>query len=316
VPDYQRVAAAFGLGPLLEVTPLAGGRAGVVRLTAAAGEFVTKPAGSLSRAELYERAARVLNQAGVRQARPRRTTAGSLIGETGHSVQEFLPGRICLHPTPAQTAAVMRQAGAYHAVLAGLPVPAALAAENTVFTRVASPGYLIETLPGLLRRPGPADDAGLPADTDHLVARALGLVGTFRPQMRQLPRQLVHGDIGPDNVLMDGDQVVAVIDFTPFAEPVLFAVATALYWYHVHGQATLDRRALRASFAAAGPQRGWTRAEVTLWPVMLLREALRRLATPLALAGESGTPVPASAVARYEAVRSILRSWSSLQPPP
>lgn len=225
-------------------------------------------------------------------------------------MQEFLPGRIRLRPTPAQTAAVMRHAGAYHAALAHVQVPAALAAENTLFTRVVCPAYLIETLPGLLGRPG------LPDDADHVVARALGLAETFVPQMSQLPAQLVHGDIGPDNVLMDGDQVVAVIDFTPFAEPVLFAIATAVYWYHVHGQPMLDCTAVRASFAAAGPKRGWTRAEIALWPVMLLREALRRLATPLALADESGTPVPAAATARYEAVHSILRSWPSLQRAP
>jgi hypothetical protein len=113
---------------------------------------------------------------------------------------------------------------------------------------------------------------------------------------------------------MDGDQVVAVIDFTPFAEPVLFAIATAAYWYHVHGQPTLDGAAVRASFAAAGSRRGWTRAEIALGPVMLLREALRRLATPLALADAAGSPVPAAVTARYEAVRSVLGSWPSLQP--
>jgi Ser/Thr protein kinase RdoA (MazF antagonist) len=136
----------------------------------------------------------------------------------------------------------------------------------------------------------------------------------FLPQMRQLPVQVVHGDIGPDNVLMDGDEVVAVIDFTPFAEPVLFAIATALYWYHVHGQAALDCRAVRASFAAAGQQRVWSGTEAASWPVMLLREALRRLATPLALAGEPGSPVPAAFTTRYQAVRSILRSWPYLEP--
>jgi Ser/Thr protein kinase RdoA (MazF antagonist) len=321
VPDYQRIAAEFGLGPLLEVTPLAGGRADVVRLAAAAGEFVAKPAERASRAAIYERAARVLNRAGVRQARPRRTTAGSLIGGSGHTVQEFLPGRICLHPTQAQATAAMRQAGVYHAELASVPVPAALAAEDTVFTRVVSPGYLIERLPDLVRR------AGLPGDAEDVVERALGLVGAALPRMRQLPVQLVHGDIGPDNVLMDGDQVVAVIDFTPFAEPVLFAVATAVYWYHVHGQPTPDWRAVLASFAAAAPPRGWTSAETALWPVMLLREALRRLATPLALAGDPGTlpswpesrptalswpesrptAVPAAVIERYQAVRSVLR---------
>jgi Ser/Thr protein kinase RdoA (MazF antagonist) len=51
--------------------------------------------------------------------------------------------------------------------------------------------------------------------------------------MNRLSRRLVHGDIGPDNVLMDGDRVVAIIVFTAHHEPFLFALSSALYWYHI-----------------------------------------------------------------------------------
>ena len=130
--------------------------------------------------------------------------------------------------------------------------------------------------------------------------------------MRQLPRQLVHGDIGPDNVLMHGDEVVAIVDFTPFCQPVLFAVATAVYWYHVHGRRQLDPGAIRASLAAAG-HRPWTAAEREAWPAMLAREALRRLATPLAVAAEPGAGPPARTGERYRAVLSIMDCWRQLQ---
>ena len=126
-----------------------------------------------------------------------------------------------------------------------------------------------------------------------------------------LPRQLVHGDIGPDNVLMDGDEVIAIIDFTPLCEPVLFAVATAVYWYHVHGRRQLDPGGIRASLDAAAP-RPWTATEREIWPAMLAREALRRLATPLAVAAEAGTGPPAWPAARYQAVVTLLDSWPQL----
>jgi Ser/Thr protein kinase RdoA (MazF antagonist) len=87
---------------------------------------------------------------------------------------------------------------------------------------VASAEYLVTALPGLLRSHGPPGSAG----QHDMVSAALGQVELALPQMRQLPRQLVHGDIAPDNVLMHGSDVVAIIDFTPFFQPVLFAVAT------------------------------------------------------------------------------------------
>jgi Ser/Thr protein kinase RdoA (MazF antagonist) len=304
VPDYQRVAAEFGLGPVLEASPLAGGRAGVVRLATARGQFVLKPTRSAAEARLCEQAALFLNAAGVRQAQFLRTSTGALISGSGHSAQEFLPGRICPHPTPAQTAAVMRHAGRYHAALAQVPIALE---EETIFTQVTRPGFLVQALPGLVHR------AGLPPGSREVTGRALSLLETSIPRMRTLAPQLVHGDIGPDNVLMDGDQVVAVIDFTPHALPVIFAIATAVYWYQVHGQPALDPAAIQASLDAAA-YRPWTPAELITWPAMLLREALRRLATSLAVAEQAGTPVPAAAGVRYAAAGSILDSWADLQP--
>ena len=301
--DCAGVAAEFDLGQPLDATPLAGGHANVTRLTTARGTFVVKPAYRTAEAEdLCEQAALTLSAAGIRQARRLRTTAGSLIGESGHTVQEFLPGQICLRPTPAQTTATMRHAGAYHAVLEQVPVPAWLFTAATVWDRVASAEYLVEQLPGLLHSHG----------APGRVMAALGQVELALPLLRQLPRQLVHGDIGPDNVLMHGDEVVAIVDFTPLCQPVLFAVATAVYWYHVHGRRELDPGAIRASLAAAG-HRPWTTAEREVWPAMLAREALRRLATPLAVAAESGAGPPARTGERYRAVLSIMDSWRQLQ---
>jgi Ser/Thr protein kinase RdoA (MazF antagonist) len=311
--DCAGVAAEFGLGQPLGVASLTGGRAGVTRLTTARGTFVVKPAyGTAGAEDLYEQAARTLIAAGVRQARPLRTMDGSLVSQPGHTVQEFLPGDTCLRPTPAQTSATMRHAGAYHAALEQVPVPAWLLTAATVWDRVASAEYLVEELPGLLRSHGPPGSAaGSPGSAGHgMVMAALGQVELGRPLMRQLPRQLVHGDVGPDNVLMQGDEVVAIVDFTPACQPVLFAVATAVYWYHVHGHRQLDPGAIRASLAGHRP---WTAAEREVWPAMLAREALRRLATPLAVAAEAGAGPPARTGERYRAVLSVMDSWSQLQ---
>jgi homoserine kinase type II len=266
----------------------------VVAITTERGVFLGRPAGPADPA-LYEQVAHALSHAGIRQAMPLRTTAGSPVSESGLVVHEFLPGTAYPSPSPAQTLATMRHIGAYHAALRTVPFsPGA----ETLWTRVTAPGYLLAELPGL--RLGDAVEAAL----DRLAAAL--------PMISALPRQLVHGDIGPDNVLMDGDDVVAIIDFTPHHQPVLFAVASAIYWYHVHGHDEPDPAAIGASLDAAGP---WTSAERAAWPAMLAVEALRRLATPFALAAESGSPLAGgqtTVTRRLDAVAAIARSWPLL----
>ena len=95
--------------------------------------------------------------------------------------------------------------------------------------------------------------------------------------MSRLPKQLVDGDIGPDNVLMNRDHVVSIIDFTLYDEPFLFALSSAVYWFHIYGRDDLDHIPIRDSVAAAGTHRPWSELETAAWPAMLVREARHSL---------------------------------------
>jgi hypothetical protein len=303
MPNHQLIATEFALGRVLAVTPLAGGP-DVVKLSTTGGTWVVKPCLNRTTAELYPRVASALNAAGLRQALPPWTAAGSPVSASGYPVQEFLPGRICLQPTAAQIAATMRYIAEYHRVLEEVPPPAELRVVDSIWNRVASVEYLLERLPGLLRAPGTWP--GLPTDCRQTVEAALGLVRDRRPLLNRLPRQVVHGDIGPDNVLMDGGRVVSIVDFTPYDEPFLFALSSAVYWYHIYGRDVVDLDSVRGSLAVTGTRRPLTEVEAAAWPAMFVREALRRLTTSLAVADQAGTgPDTAAVVARYRALRSV-----------
>ena len=288
---------------------------------------MVKPAFRPEEIGLHEQAALALNAAGIRQASLIRSPSGSLLAKSGHLVMEYLPGQVCpvlagpvlagpvlagpvlagTGPSGAQTLATMRHLAEYHLALRSVRVPAHLKSAGYLWARVARPGYLVRELPGLVA----GSDAGWANDTQGVIAAALGLVEAALPQLASLPHQVVHGDVGPDNVLMNGDQVVAIIDFTPFFQPVLFAFCSAIYWYHVIGRDELDAGAVRASLAALAERWPWTEADHAAWPAMLVSETLRRLATPLAVARErppGAAPMsPAAIRRRYQAVRTVIR---------
>jgi Ser/Thr protein kinase RdoA (MazF antagonist) len=250
---------------------------------------------------LQARAAEYLNDRGIRQARVIATSSGAMVSAEGNVLLEFLPGAIAARPTRRQTLAAMRHVGAYHRELADLPGTFTSDAES-LWQRVSDPDYLVGELPGLLARCEVGRRDKLAA------AQALDVLDRARTRLAELPRQVVHGDVGPDNVLMDGNEVVSFVDFTPYHESALFAACTALYWYHMYGRASADVGQLRASVGAIGQERAWTAQELALVPVGLLREALRRLATPLALAAQDGRPTGPSLAPRHAALASILRA--------
>jgi Ser/Thr protein kinase RdoA (MazF antagonist) len=300
---FARLAATVlseyeGPGPVLEVSPL-GGSGTALAIRTARGMFVLKPAWRRADVELQALAAGLLAESGIGQALVLPCASGALVTSTGHYLQELLPGAAVLQPDAGQVDAVMRHIGAFHRVLAGLP-GCYSAGAGSLWTRVADTAWLVRELPGLLSRVGLADP-------DLLTA--LSALGAAGAELGSLPRQVVHGDLGPDNVLMDGPVVVAVVDFTPHYESSLFGAATALYWYHVYGRAEVDADRLGRSVDLLGEARPWSPSERRLWPVALLREALRRLATPLAL----DTPQAPSVSPRLAAVRAAADIMTVVQ---
>jgi homoserine kinase type II len=301
-PDshVQTVLAEYELGELLDAQPLSAGSPAARKVTTTRGVFLLKPGYRAADVELQAEVARLLTARGFRQPRVVPTAAGGVLSNAGFVLLEWLPGAAPADPTSAQVAAAMRHVAGYHVALGQLPVSYRPDPES-VWTRVADPGFLVDSLPGLVARYELANQ-----DTDE----AIGYLDRSRAGLAALPRQLVHGDIGPDNFLMDGDVVVSLVDFTPHWDSVLFAASTALYWFHVYSAAEVSERRLAASLAAMAERRPWHDAELALFRAGLVREALRRLATPLELSRQASTDPGPSVGPRLAAVRKVVRLLS------
>jgi Ser/Thr protein kinase RdoA (MazF antagonist) len=293
--EAARLALAwYDIGAVLSLDRLPAGRPAVRKVTTSTGTYLLKPSGRCAEIALLAELA-ALRGEGVRQPEVIRTASGQLVSPAGYFLQEFLAGELELEPSAAQVRAVMQAVGSLHVAL-GVLTAGYEPDRDSVFVQVTNPGFLIAELPGLLRHYGLSTGPG---------GTAIACLAEHQAALGALPRQLVHGDIGPDNVLLEGEQVVAIIDFTPHVLPVLFAASTALYWYHVYGQPTVSPAGLAASRAAMAQARPWPAAEEELWAAGLMWEALRRLATTLELARRAGTDPGPAAGARMAAVEVI-----------
>jgi Ser/Thr protein kinase RdoA (MazF antagonist) len=293
--DAARSALAwYDIGAVLSLDRLPAGQPALRKVTTSTGTYLLKLAWRRADIALLAELP-ALRPDGVRQPEIIRTRSGQLVTPGDYFLQEFLAGEVELEPSGAQVRAVMRAVGSLHVALGRLTVGYE-PDRDSVFVQVTDPGFLIAELPGLLRHYGLATG---PTGT------AIACLAEHQAALGSLPRQLVHGDIGPDNVLLDGEQVVAIIDFTPHVLPVLFAASTALYWYHVHGQPTAPAAGLAASRAAMAQSRPWPAAEEEMWAAGLVWEALRRLATTLELARRANTDPGPAAGARMAAVEAI-----------
>ncbi|MGW7412333.1 hypothetical protein [Streptomyces sp. NPDC054863] len=242
------VLAAFGVkGPAV---PLVGGQGRSVRV----GGFVFKPAeGPDNEAEwaasLFEELA---SCSGFRVPLPLRAADGRSVVD-GWTADEFLTGQ----PGPqGHWSGVLSAGRAFHAALRGVPRPDFLDQQVhpwAVADRVAWGEQAVDVI----------DDLAVPFST---------LLELRRP-VRQDEAQLIHGDL-TGNVLFAADQVPAVIDFSPYWRPPLFAeavvVADGLLWFD-----------LPSDLLTAGSGH-------PDWPQMLVRALIFRLVAHSESAGPPG----------------------------
>ena len=288
--------ADYDLGEVLGLEPLPSGSPAARKVRTTRGSFVLKPVYRAADIELQSIAGPLLTSRGIRQPAIIATAAGQLVSKSGYFLQEFLAGSAPSRPSAGQTAAAMRHVAAFHLALGELGL-SYQADRGSAWVQVTDREFLVAELPGLLASSGLADESA---------SRAVRYLDRCGADLASLPGQLVHGDIGPDNVLMDGAAVVAIIDFTPHLLPVLLAASTALYWYHVYGRSRVDAGQLAASAAAMDSVRPWNQAERALLPAGLAWEGLRRLATPLELARRQDQPPGPSARLRLAALRALV----------
>jgi uncharacterized protein (TIGR02569 family) len=160
--------------------------------------------------------------------------------------------------------------------LEGRPARAADAPQVVAAVEAFHRALLGEPLPGFragIAEPNPWDRADawawgeLPEPVDPRLTEPLRRLAALRRPLPALPRQLIHGDLNPDNLLIgpEGSGLApGIIDLTPYWRPAGFGAAVAAYWL--------------------GPYRGDAAvlehfSHIPHFPQLLVRAALRMLLT-------------------------------------
>jgi uncharacterized protein (TIGR02569 family) len=204
-PPPPAILAAFGVAGARPVA-LGGGQG----TSWVAGDVVLKPA-ELDQDELTWQA-QVLGRIpwlGFRLARPWLAASGSLCVD-GWCATEYVSGQ----HEPRRWAEIIAVGERFHAALRGIPRPSFLDRRSSrwaISDRVAW--------------------GELPASDLPHVRHLRQLTSALRPVTA--PSQLIHGDL-TGNVLFDGQQPPAIIDFSPYWRPTAYAsaivIADALVW--------------------------------------------------------------------------------------
>ena len=219
------VAKEFGLGRLQSCEPLGPKGDQTMLLITDEAAYVIKSTDRREWLSLYSTVEQQLNAAGIRQARLHTRPDGSLLSTSGFAVYEHLPGESVGDPNSAQLLSAIRHLARYNQALARIPVPEWAFVLDDPWKRAADPDYLIDKLPSQL------EALQLSPPTLSTAVDCLNFLAGQRHVFDRSERRLIHGDLGPGNLLFDADEVVSVIDFTPQRGSELYSLCQLFYWH-------------------------------------------------------------------------------------
>ena len=272
----RTVAEEFDIGRLILCEPIGAASRRVGSLTTSRGNYVLKPAKSPEAFQFYADVETLLNSKGVRQARVFSKPDGTLISRHGFALYEMMEGSNSISLNAAQIESTMAYMANYNAALAGIPVPSHLTSSDDPWNRAVSPIFLVEDLLGRI------DTLGMSSSTRRTAERCVHFLSSEIQTFHDLSSQLVHSDIGPGNILYNGDDIVSVIDFSPHAAPELYSLCGFFYWQFLwFNEFDLDIDAVRFSLDLYAANRPAFSANAKALRFLMVMAAAFRLFGPI-----------------------------------
>ena len=279
-PELETFLAPYGLGRLLDFQGIAAGSENTnYFISLEKGEYVLTlvERGPIDEMPFFIELLDVLHDADLPVPYALRT-------QDGHALRELKGKPALLQPRLAGKH--IREANAQHCAQVGeLLGHLHLATRDKVLERKTDRGldWMLEEGNKLM--------ADLPAQSAHVLQKALTEIAERKARILGLPRANLHGDLFRDNAMFEGTHLTGLIDFyNACSGPMLYDVAIALNDWCADDQGSLDAPRSRALLGAYAALRPFTASEAELWPTLLrvasVRFWLSRLIAAQTFAGQ------------------------------
>ncbi|WP_282940225.1 phosphotransferase [Paenibacillus sp. RC67] len=240
----------YAIDALVEVYPM--GRNDCYLVITESQQFVCKKVGRFDFVQIYNKVQRVLDADCLRQAKLIPTVNGDLLSSNAWCLLEYIPGDAPEHYDDEQFTSTVIYIHEYNRCLTKVPFqPEEIQTLNS-WDRVKSVQWMSRHLESII------EQCQFDSAAQALIRNAGKLLSEYLDFFHLTPKQLIHADLGPGNVIFYENQIVSIIDFTPEYENELYSLSQFLYWtclYHVRQSSSVKRiNEALALYAASSEQ--------------------------------------------------------------
>ena len=196
-----------------------------------------------------------------------------LLSKSHMTVYTFIEGVSFKRIPDSSLPPVIEYIKSYLKQLAILPPGAIFLEKSSPWDRAKSLSYLTQELPYMVA------EKGFPNEIKETVQWASKRLLAYVPSLSDLRKQLIHSDLGPDNILFNETSVQAIVDFTPDINSPWFAYCQFIYWNELWFTREISTERLNLNYKTFKTEEHSVSEE--LFYAFLLYTALYRLAGAL-----------------------------------
>lgn len=211
---------------------------------------------------------------GILQSRVVKTNNNSIMASEGTVLYEYIDGDIKSSLNEKQTENAIKYIKKYNKALSLIPFKNEDLTIRNHWDKAKSLDFLIDELPDYLLK------LELEMQDKRNICDALEILSENRAKIEQLNRQMIHSDLGPDNFIFKGDEIISIIDFTPEFNNEAYSLCQFIYWNYLWSTTNIDKSRIN-NYLMLYNEDSDVNIDNDIFYILLLNAALYRIVGPL-----------------------------------
>lgn len=271
---HKIISENYSFKSIIEIKKTKNGSGNTYFVKTKREKYVAKINERIDFVNIYDKVQSILNQMNLLQSRIIKTNEGMLMTSEEIVLYEFIDGSNYKTLSKNQFENAIRYIRKYNEALKLLPFKNEEIDLKNHWDRARSIDFIINELPKYLRE--------LEIDDEHKenIYAAINILSRNKGKMSDSNKQLIHSDLGADNFIFKGDQIISIIDFTPEHNNELYSICQFIYWNYLWNNSNINKDEINNCFNVYNFD-GKIDIETDFFYMLLINAVLYRIVGPL-----------------------------------
>jgi len=206
---HEIIEKNYNIGAIAKIEKTTNGSGNTYMIETNVGKYIAKVNERIDFVSIYNKVERALNSLGFIQSCIIKTTKNKIMASEGVVLYEYINGENHLVLSEAQSNNAIKYMKEYNKALKMVPFNKEEISVINYWDKARSLDFIIRELPTLTNK------LQLEEIDRKNICETINILTNNKLALEKQGKQLIHSDLGADNFIFQGNEVISIIDFTP-----------------------------------------------------------------------------------------------------